>query len=67
MRVTRYNESLEYAEEEGRAGRAFIIRPSADLKVSRVETNKEKLLKLYELGIADALALIPRLKEFLDI
>jgi predicted patatin/cPLA2 family phospholipase len=64
MRVTRYNESLEYAEEEERAGRTFIIRPSADLKVSRVETNKDKLLKLYELGIGDALALVPRLKEF---
>jgi predicted patatin/cPLA2 family phospholipase len=66
QRVTRYNESLEYTEAEAEAGRAFIIRPSADLKVSRVEKNKEKLLKLYNLGLEDARVLLPRLGEFLE-
>ena len=54
MRVSRYNQSLDYVEAAEQAGRAIIIRPSQDLKVSRVEKSKEKLLQLYELGIKDA-------------
>jgi predicted patatin/cPLA2 family phospholipase len=54
LRVTRYNQSLKHAEAEEQAGRAIIIRPSVDLGVSRVERSKEKLLRLYELGINDA-------------
>ena len=58
MRVRRYNQSLEYAEEAERAGRVIIIRPSRDLNVSRVEKSKEKLLQLYELGISDTLDIL---------
>lgn len=53
-RVKRYNESLERAEAEERAGKVIIIRPSKDLKVSRVEKDREKLERLYELGYQDA-------------
>jgi predicted patatin/cPLA2 family phospholipase len=66
QRIRRYNESLEHAEAEAQEGRAFIIQPSVDLKVTRMESNKEKLLQLYELGIEDAQAVLPRLKEFLE-
>jgi predicted patatin/cPLA2 family phospholipase len=58
MRVTRYNENLEYVEAQEKAGNAIIIRPSVDLKAGRVEKNKQKLLKLYELGISDAKAML---------
>jgi predicted patatin/cPLA2 family phospholipase len=53
-RVERYNRSLQQAEAEERAGRVIIIRPSKDLKVSRIEKNKKKLEDLYELGYQDA-------------
>jgi predicted patatin/cPLA2 family phospholipase len=56
MRVERYNKSLEHAEAEEQAGRVIIIRPSKDLNVSRVEKNREKLERLYELGYGDAKA-----------
>ncbi|MDR0683847.1 MAG: patatin family protein [Spirochaetaceae bacterium] len=52
-RVERYNESLEHAEAEEQAGRVIIIRPGKDLKVSRVEKNREKLERLYALGYQD--------------
>ncbi|MCL2294443.1 MAG: patatin family protein [Spirochaetes bacterium] len=54
MRVKRYNQCLAYAEAAQQAGQAIILRPSKDLKVSRVDRNREKLLQLYELGISDA-------------
>jgi predicted patatin/cPLA2 family phospholipase len=58
MRVTRYNENLDYVEAQEKAGSAIIIRPSMDLKAGRVEKNKQKLLRLYELGISDAQAML---------
>jgi predicted patatin/cPLA2 family phospholipase len=52
-RVERYNGSLQQAEAEAQAGSVIIIRPSKDLNVSRVEKNREKLERLYELGYTD--------------
>ena len=60
LRVTRYNQNLDYAETAEREGRAIIIRPSRDLHVSRVERDKEKLLRLYELGISDAMEMLKK-------
>jgi predicted patatin/cPLA2 family phospholipase len=53
-RVGRYNESLLRVEAEEQAGTVIIIRPSKDLNVSRVEKNREKLERLYELGYENA-------------
>jgi predicted patatin/cPLA2 family phospholipase len=60
MRVTRYNEILEYVEAQEKAGTAIVIRPSVDLKAGRVEKDKQKLLRLYELGISDAKAMLKK-------
>jgi predicted patatin/cPLA2 family phospholipase len=59
-RIERYNESLLRAEAEEQAGRVIIIRPSKDLGVSRVEKNREKLERLYELGYTDAKEMLLR-------
>ena len=61
LRVTRYNQSLEHVEAEEKAGRIIVIRPSMDLRVSRIEKNKEKLIALYELGIRDAKDMLGRI------
>jgi predicted patatin/cPLA2 family phospholipase len=52
-RVGQYNNSLDFAEAEERAGRNLIIRPSRDLGVTRTEKDVEKLVRLYELGMED--------------
>lgn len=49
-----YNESLAFVEKEEKAGRVLSIRPSTPIDVSRVEKDKGKLWKLYELGYSDA-------------
>jgi predicted patatin/cPLA2 family phospholipase len=59
--VTRYNQSLAFAEEEEAVGRALLIRPSVDLKVSRTEKDVGKLVRLYELGLKDGEAAALRL------
>jgi predicted patatin/cPLA2 family phospholipase len=54
--VENYNRSLAFAEGEAAAGRALLIRPSVDLKVSRTEKDVDKLIRLYELGLKDGKA-----------
>ncbi|MEA4827396.1 patatin-like phospholipase family protein [Clostridium sp. JNZ J1-5] len=48
-----YNETLDYIEELEDKNQIFIIRPSKDLKVDRLEKNQDKLKELYELGYND--------------
>ncbi|MDR2580311.1 MAG: patatin family protein [Fibromonadaceae bacterium] len=54
--VARYNESLEFVEEEAKKGNVLLIRPSENLKVKRTESDISKLERLYELGKKDAAA-----------
>ncbi len=49
-----YNETVAYVRELEAQGSAFVIQPSADLKISRVEKDPLKLEKFYELGYCDA-------------
>ncbi|WP_306440583.1 patatin-like phospholipase family protein [Macrococcus hajekii] len=63
-RPGRYNETLHYIEREAEAGHVLLIRPSLDLKVDRMEKNRDKLHQLYELGYRDAEQKIRAIKDF---
>jgi len=52
--VDRYNESLDFVEQEAAKGNIILIRPSIDLGVKRTESDVSKIEKLYELGRKDA-------------
>ncbi|HEX7066427.1 MAG TPA: patatin family protein [Bacillales bacterium] len=60
-----YNETAEYIEQQQKAGKAFIIKPSREPEVRRVERNPKKLLGLYRHGYEDARNLYPQLKKWL--
>lgn len=60
-----YNETTSYIEKQQKNGNAFVIRPSRRPKASRIERNPKKLLELYKHGYSDAMALYPKLKEWL--
>lgn len=49
-----YNQTLDYLEELKKAGKVLVLRPKKDIGVKRVEKDKEKLTRLYELGYEDA-------------
>ncbi|CAM4290771.1 patatin [Bacillus manliponensis] len=51
-----YNETLSYMNTKEQKDNLFIIQPSEQLDVSRIERNKDKLIALYELGYRDAKA-----------
>lgn len=45
-----YNETLDYVKELENRGIAIVIAPSQELKISRFEKDKDKLLQVYDLG-----------------
>lgn len=60
-----YNKSVELLKEWEKQGKAFVIRPSEEVKIGRIEKDESKLQKVYELGLRDGQAIIPQLKEYL--
>jgi len=49
-RHIKYNEQLDYCKELEESGKAFIIRPSISMDISRFERNKSKLKAIYQNG-----------------
>lgn len=64
-RYKMYNETLDYIEELEAKKEVFVIRPSKDLKVGRIERNADKLTQLYEVGYEDANESFHVLKDWL--
>lgn len=65
-RHTHYNETLQFLDEEERAGRAFVIRAKKPSNVGRIEKDREKLEALYQIGYDDAKECYERLMKFLQ-
>ena len=59
-----YNSSAEHLKKLERDGKAFVIRPSEEIKISRLEKKPKKLQAVYELGIRDCEASLQALKSF---
>ncbi|WP_427339537.1 patatin-like phospholipase family protein [Caloranaerobacter sp. DY30410] len=49
-----YNNTLEYIEKLESEKKVFVIRPTKDMKVDRIERDVKKLKELYEMGYEDA-------------
>jgi len=60
-----YNEQIKYTEQKEAEGKALIIRPSEKLPIGRLEKNPETLKKVYDLGRAEALKNLDKIKEYL--
>ncbi|MDO4491962.1 MAG: patatin family protein [Lachnospiraceae bacterium] len=61
-----YNETLEYIEEQEKAGKLYVIRPEAKLEISKVEKDPAKLRQVYEQGRKTAKKLIPEIRSYLE-
>jgi predicted patatin/cPLA2 family phospholipase len=64
-RGERYNATLDQIARWQQQGDIFVIRPSQDFGVHRMEKNAQKLLAQYNLGYADTLACISQLQTYL--
>ncbi|WP_100331976.1 patatin-like phospholipase family protein [Bacillus xiapuensis] len=61
-----YNQSLTYLSKESQWGRAYVIQPSVDLPVSRIERKKYRLQELYDLGYHDAKAQFSEMMNWMN-
>lgn len=60
-----YNETLQLLEQERNKGTVFIIQPTKELPVSRIERKQHRLEMLYQLGYADAKETYTALKQWM--
>lgn len=65
-RHTVYNETLRRIDELEQAGEVFVLRPSEDLGIKRIEKDPARLQAQYDLGRTDAIAAMERLKEWIN-
>jgi len=61
-----YNRTMEYINQLEKENKAFVIRPTQPLEVSRIERNQRKLTKLYDLGWQNAADTFKELTTWLD-
>lgn len=61
-RVALYNNAMDFVESEERAGNVFIIRPSKNLGVTRMEKSMDTLKASYRLGIDDGKAAAEKIR-----
>lgn len=64
-RYKNYNDSLEKVIELENKKDIFVIRPSKQIHVKRIEKDADKLQEMYDLGINDCENCIEKLKDFL--
>ena len=48
-----YNKQVENVIEQAEKGEIFVIRPSVDLNIKRIEKDPNKLQAMYDLGVSD--------------
>lgn len=61
-----YNAALRRVEELEKSGEIFVIRPSENLGISRMEHDADRLEAQYNLGRRDALAKLEALKKWMN-
>ncbi|MBR5823368.1 MAG: patatin-like phospholipase family protein [Paludibacteraceae bacterium] len=65
-RYSAYNDILQEIDDLDARGEIVLVQPSKELHLGRIESDPERLQEMYDLGIGDAKALLPRIKEFLS-
>ena len=65
-RYKEYNDTVDKIVELEKAGKLFVIRPSENITIKRLEKDVEKLQKVYDLGLKDGNNIIEDLKQYLE-
>ena len=64
-RHIRYNATLDEVARQEESGECVALRPSRELRISRLERDPETILEMYELGRCDAQSKLGAVKAFL--
>ena len=65
-RYKKYNETVEKIIDMENKKEIFVIRPSKDLGIKRIEKDVDKLQAMYDLGISDCNQCLEELKEYIE-
>ncbi|MCQ2537253.1 MAG: patatin family protein [Lachnospiraceae bacterium] len=60
-----YNAATAELRELEKSGEVFVIRPSEEIHISKIEKNPDKLQAVYDLGRKDGAAMLQKLKEYM--
>lgn len=66
LRSARYNSCLQMIAQLEREGKVFVIAPDNNLDIARLETDKDKLMEVHNMGLRDATAIWDRLSAYLN-
>ena len=66
-RYKKYNETVEKIIDMENKKEIFVIRPSKDLKIKRIEKDVDKLQAMYDLGVSDCKKQLEDLKEYINL
>ena len=64
-RYKNYNQIMDKISDMENNQEIFVIRPSREVKMSRIEKNPDKLQEMYDLGIKDCESIIKSLKKYI--
>lgn len=59
-----YNDTLKYLAVQESEGNAMVIAPKESLGIGRIERDKGKLMHIYDIGYADGMEAITKIKTF---
>ena len=62
----KYNETMDLIEKYEAENKIIVLRPSKFIRVKRIEKNKNKLQKIYNLGISDCMQKLDKIKEYIS-
>lgn len=60
-----YNRCLDEIERQEKEKKIFVIRPPYPLEIGTVETNKDELKRVYQIGINEGQKQLAALKKYL--
>lgn len=66
-RYKKYNETVEKIIDMENKKEIFVIRPSKDLGLKRIEKDVDKLQAMYDLGVSDCKKCLEELKEYIGV
>ena len=66
-RYIHYNNTLQDIERQEKENKIFVIRPTRNTGIKRIEKDVAKIEEMYNLGVSDAKQKLEELKKYLDM
>ena len=62
-----YNETMDLIDKYETEDKIIVLRPTKLVKVKRIEKDKNKLQKIYDLGVSDCIRKLDKIKNYIGI